>query len=386
MTVSPEVTVPRGCTFDPQDWAILARRWYPVALSREVGEGPASACLLDEPLVVYRAGERVVVADDICPHRGVPLSLGSGDRTGITCAYHGLHYGAGGLCDRVPAHPDSKIPARLRLRTYPAVERYGLIWTCLLPAAGPEASTTPAGPAALTDQSNQSDQRDQRDQSNLSDQAGQTNLSDRPEIPAMPHWDDPGFQQITCPSFDVAAFAGRQLEGFLDVAHFGFIHKDTFGDPDDTAVPDYTPVSSEYGFSVDYWSTVGNYPHGGKTGEPDFLWLRRFDAHLPFTATLVVHFPDDGRLCIMNAASPVSARKTRVFVPIARNFDTDQPVQDVYDFNLRIFEEDRAIVEVQKPENLPLNPKIEVNIPADRSSVAYRRGLRELGLSHFFTA
>ena len=145
-------------------------------------------------------------------------------------------------------------------------------------------------------------------------------------------------------------------------------------------------MGGEYGFGVDYWSTVGNSPHGGKTGEPGFLWLRRFDAHLPFTATLVVHFPDGGRLCIINAASPVSARKTRVFVPIARNFDTDQPVQDVYDFNLRIFEEDRAIVEVQKPENLPLDPRLEVNIPADRSSIAYRRGLRDLGLSHFFTA
>ncbi|GAA1299858.1 hypothetical protein Psi02_77200 [Planotetraspora silvatica] len=48
--------------------------------------------------------------------------------------------------------------------------------------------------------------------------------------------------------------------------------------------------------------------------------------------------------------------------------------------------EDRAIVEVQKPENLPLDPKIEVNIPADRSSVAYHDGLRDLGLSHFSTA
>jgi phenylpropionate dioxygenase-like ring-hydroxylating dioxygenase large terminal subunit len=351
MTVPPEITVPRGCTFDPQDWAILARHWYPVALSREVGAGPVSARLLDEPLVVYRSPGQVVVADDICPHRGVPLSLGTGDRTGVTCAYHGLHFSAGGVCDRVPAHPDSKIPARLHLRTYPAVERYGLIWTCLRPAG-------PDGPEQ----------------------------ADPAQIPVMPHWDEPEFQQITCPSFDVAAFAGRQLEGFLDVAHFGFVHKDTFGDPDDTVVPDYTPVAGEHGFGVDYWSTVGNYPHGGKTGKPGFRWLRRFDAHLPFTATLVVHFPEGGRLCIMNAASPVSTRKTRVFVPIARNFDTDQPVQDVYDFNLRIFEEDRAIVEVQKPENLPLDPRLEVNIPADRSSVAYRRGLRDLGLSHFFTA
>jgi vanillate O-demethylase monooxygenase subunit len=88
----------------------------------------------------------------------------------------------------------------------------------------------------------------------------------------------------------------------------------------------------------------------------------------------------------MNAASPVSARQTRMFAPIARNFDADQPVQGVYDFNRTVFEEDRAIVEVQKPENLPLDPKLEVHIPADRSSIAYRRGLRDLGLSHFFTA
>lgn len=75
-----------------------------------------------------------------------------------------------------------------------------------------------------------------------------------------------------------------------------------------------------------------------------------------------------------------------MFAPIARDFDTDQPVEDVYSFNLRIFEEDRAVVEIQKPENLPLTPGIEVNIPADRSSAAYRHALRRLGLSEFFTA
>jgi phenylpropionate dioxygenase-like ring-hydroxylating dioxygenase large terminal subunit len=351
MTVDQELSLPRGCTFDPDDWAILAAHWFPVALSREVTTEPVAAQLLDESLVIYRVGDEVVIGNDVCPHRGLPLSLGAGNGAGITCAYHGLHFGEGGACKHVPAHPDSKIPQRLRLFTYPAVERYGLIWTCLRPSA--EASAAPEEHAAIA---------------------------------PMPHLDEPGFQLITCPSVDIAAFAGRQLEGFIDVAHFGFVHKDSFGDPDNTMVPEYTPVPHEHGFSVDYWSTVGNYPHGGKVGEPDFLWLRHFDVFLPFAATLVVHFPGDGRLVIMNAASPVSARKTRMFAPIGRNFDTDQPVQDVYDFNLRIFEEDRRIVEAQKPENLPLDPRIEVNIPADRSSVAYRRGLRGLGLSHFFTA
>ena len=88
----------------------------------------------------------------------------------------------------------------------------------------------------------------------------------------------------------------------------------------------------------------------------------------------------------MNAASPVSARVTRLFAPIGRNFDTDLPVQDVYDFNQRVFEEDKAIVEAQMPECLPLDPMMEAHIPADRSSMAYRRGLRDMGLSRFFIA
>ncbi|WP_262063855.1 aromatic ring-hydroxylating oxygenase subunit alpha [Streptomyces sp. STR69] len=344
-TALPRPAPPRDCTFDPDDWAILAQHWYPIALSSEIGDAPAAVRLLDVPLVSYRVGGNVVVAHDICPHRGVPLSLGSGDGSGITCAYHGLRFGDGGRCVRVPAHPESKIPSRLNLRTYPVVERYGLVWTCLRPAPDTD-----------------------------------------PAIPVMAHWDDKGFQQINCPWIDIAAFAGRQLEGFLDVAHFGFVHLESFGDPDNVEVPDYTPVRRPYGFCVDYWSTVSNYPRGAKEAPPGFQWLRHFDVHLPFTATLTVHFPDGGLLNIMNAASPVSARRTRMFAPIARNFDTDQPVQAVYDFNRTVFEEDRAIVEVQKPENLPLDPRLEVNIPADRSSVAYRRGLRDLGLSHFFTA
>lgn len=338
------IPLPRECTFDAADFQILARHWYPIALTREIGEHPIPVRLLDETLVIYRAAQEIVVAHDICPHRGVPLSAGSGDGMTISCAYHGLQFGAAGRCVNIPAHPADKIPARMHLNNYPVIERYGLIWTSLDRAADPSA------------------------------------------MPVMRHWNLDGFQQITCPSIDIAAFAGRQVEGFLDVAHFGFVHSDTFGDPNNVVVPTYSPNFTDYGFDVDYRSTVGNYPHGGRIGEPGFEWLRHFEAFVPFTATITVHFPEGGILNIMNAASPVSARHTRMFAPIARNFDQDEPVEDVYDFNLRVFEEDRAIVEIQQPENLPLDPKLEVHIPADRSSVAYRRCLRGLGLSEFFTA
>jgi hypothetical protein len=42
----------------------------------------------------------------------------------------------------------------------------------------------------------------------------------------------------------------------------------------------------------------------------------------------------------MNAASSVSSRKTRLFVPICRNFDKDAPLQATLDFNYQVFAED----------------------------------------------
>lgn len=336
--------LPRNCTFEAADWRILARNWHPIALARDVERGPVAAKLLDEPLVVYRSGDEIVVANDLCSHRGVPLSMGRHDGAGVVCAYHGLRFGRGGRCDRVPAHPDIDIPERLHLKTYPAIEKYGLVWTRLRP----EGSA---------------------------------------ELPLMPHWDEPGFQQIVCPPIDIFGFAGRQVEGFLDVAHFAFVHTDTFADPDNPVVPPYVAAPHATGFDAEYRSTVSNFPHGFQHRAPkDFVWLRHYSVHLPFLATLTIHFPGVDRLAILNAASPVSAKTTRLFVPIARNFDTDGPIQDVYDFNRRIFEEDKAIVESQKPENLPLDPRLEAHIPADRSSIAYRRGLRGLGLSRVFIA
>jgi phenylpropionate dioxygenase-like ring-hydroxylating dioxygenase large terminal subunit len=336
--------IPGACSFHSADWEILARHWYPIAQGSDVGAAPFKAMLLDEPLVAYRTRGELVVARDVCPHRGVPLTLGTHDDNGIICAYHGLRYGAEGRCNRIPSSPQQRIPAKLTLHTFPAIERFGLIWVCLAPIEG-----------AATD------------------------------LPTMPCWDDPEFQQIVCPVFEVAGFAGRQVEGFIDVAHFAWIHTATFADPNKPEVEQYSTLETPQGFTADYLSSIGNYPIGIDGSAPQgFRWLRHFEVHLPFTATLTIHFPGADRLVIMNAASPVSARKTRMFAPIARNFDKDLPVADAHAFNLRIFEEDRRIVESQRPERLPLDPTLEMHIPADAASIAYRRGLKRMGLGRFF--
>ncbi|WKL02569.1 Rieske 2Fe-2S domain-containing protein [Paenibacillus amylolyticus] len=151
-----------------------------VAQATEVTDKPLAAQLLDVKLVLYRSNDQVVVAKDLCFHLRGPLSKGWVENGEIVCPYHGFRYNCEGKCTVVPAHPSSKISPKLKLIVYPAVERYGLIWTTL---AGTEE-----------------------------------------QIPSFPGWDDPDYINILPPNFDIAGSSGRQMEGFLDVSHFAYVH------------------------------------------------------------------------------------------------------------------------------------------------------------------
>jgi len=344
MTDAPPPTnppYPKGCTFQEGDFTRLSAHWFPIAVAAEVGERPVSAQLLDLDLVAFRTLEGVCVALDRCPHRGMRLSRGWICEGQIVCPYHGLHFEGTGRCTAIPSEPDAVISRRLDLQIFPAVEAFGLIWTSL--ARGP-----------LT-------------------------------LPAFEAWDDPGFQSIVCPVVDIAGAPGRQVEGFLDVAHFAWAHTTTFGDRNNPVVPEIVVRRTEGGLRAEYVSPVSNYGPDQKHKAPDdFLWRRTFEVFAPFTARLVVDFPEQRQLWILNAASPVSARKTRLFCALARNVDLDIPVEAVRAFNLAIFNEDRAMVENQSPLDLPLDLSLEAHIAADRTSVAYRRLLKQMGLSLTF--
>ncbi len=341
----PPVTgpLPRGCTFAESDWRILANFWYPVALSRDVTDQPVAAKLLDQRLVLWRTSDTLTCANDLCLHRGVPLSMGSLENGDLVCAYHGFRYDACGQCVKIPAHPSAAIPPKLRLTTHPVREAYGLVWTCL--------AAEPAG-----------------------------------TFPELPEWDDPAYQQALPDPLDIACSAGRQLEGFMDVAHFAFLHANTFGDPNNPYVPNYPVERAPHGLHIEYRSTVGNYlRQDGTEAPPEEGVLRVFDCFLPFATRLKVHLPDGAHLVILDCASPVSARQTRLFAPLLRNYDTDQPLEPFIDYNVTIFNEDRAIVQAQYPEDLPIDLLEEVHIRADRTSIAYRQELGRLGLGEAYT-
>lgn len=329
--------------FEDQDWRILAQHWYPVARIEDVTSTPQQVMLLDVKMALYRTeSDNIHLVRDICPHRGVPLTKGWVEGENIVCPYHGLQYNAEGQCVKIPAQPElTKISARFSLTKFPVVEKYGLVWTSIF----------------------------SRDESSAN-------------FPELDTWDMTEHQSILPPYVDIAGSSGRQLEGFIDVAHFAWVHQQSFATRENPVVPKYLTERTVYGLHTEYVSDVSNYPHGLQHMAPEgFLWKRVFDVYPPFSAILTVHFPQQGILKILNACCPVSYNKTRLFVPLTRNFDTTGDLEAVYEFNAQIFAEDQDMVESQKPEELPLDITMEAHFEADRSSTLYRRILAEWGLS-----
>lgn len=136
--------------------ARLASYWYVVCAASDLGKRPLAVTLLGTPLVVFRgAGGRVAALLDRCPHRNVPLSLGSVDkRSGVlACAYHGWRFAPDGRCVEVPGLIGEPSKAWC-VPSYPAKERDGLVWVYgspdTTPTTEPFSVNSELGPGSTT--------------------------------------------------------------------------------------------------------------------------------------------------------------------------------------------------------------------------------------------
>jgi phenylpropionate dioxygenase-like ring-hydroxylating dioxygenase large terminal subunit len=101
--------------------------WYALALADEVRERPLGVDFLNGRVAVYRrvSGEPVVLTAR-CPHMGADLSRGEVTGDELRCMFHHFRYAPDGRCAGVPS--GEAIPRAARVFSYPAVERWGLIW------------------------------------------------------------------------------------------------------------------------------------------------------------------------------------------------------------------------------------------------------------------
>lgn len=113
----------------------LRNYWYPALFSHEVAEGEfRTRRMLGENILFNRVDGKVLAVADMCVHHMVRLSAKPGGAEShvpgtVTCWYHGYTYDmeTGGLT-QVLTQPDCPLIGRTGIRSYPIVERQGLIF------------------------------------------------------------------------------------------------------------------------------------------------------------------------------------------------------------------------------------------------------------------
>jgi phenylpropionate dioxygenase-like ring-hydroxylating dioxygenase large terminal subunit len=312
--------------------------WHPIAISDEVTEDPNQFVLLGEKIVVFRDQSGVVALRDLCIHRGAALSGGKVSNGRITCPYHGWTYDRTGACVHIPSLPEgSTIPQKARALAYRTCEAFGLCWVAM-----------------------------------------------RDPVQPFPEWPDDAWSNSDYRVFLVNTYlwktsAGRAIENAMDFSHFNFVHAGYTELADGPIIKPYDVERTDVGLAFIY---------------EDGRIRREYSLTFPF----VLH--DKKKVIAVNRgrtwsetgntregdatilsfiASPIDEKTTRLYVFMARNhsFDTEDS-SFVNGFDI-VTEQDRIIVEGQRPEQIPTDIKEELHLKfPDGPAIMYRRMLREL--------
>ena len=163
----------------------LPNGWFAVAFSKDlVPSNVRRAYYFDQELVLFRTrAGRAKVLDAYCAHLGAHLAEGGRviDEA-LQCPFHGWTYDGEGTCIRIPYC--DKIPRKARVRSWPVVERNGMIFVW-------------------------------------------RHAEDEPpswEVPSLPEFDDPNWTEPRSFELEVAVHMQEMGENNCDPIHFMFVH------------------------------------------------------------------------------------------------------------------------------------------------------------------
>jgi phthalate 4,5-dioxygenase oxygenase subunit len=165
----------------------LRRFWTPLLLADKLPHPdcpPVEARMFGEDLVVFRdTAGKIGIVQALCPHRQAPLFYGRNEEHGLRCLYHGWKFDVNGVCVDMPNEPpEHDYREKVPCIGYPAQEAAGIIWVYM-------------GPRDL-----------------------------KPEMPDMEWMRVPeSYRNIS--KFNIEGNWVQALEGDVDSAHIGFLHK-----------------------------------------------------------------------------------------------------------------------------------------------------------------
>lgn len=317
---------------------LLKNFWYVLAESASIVRAPLKIRALGQDFALFRrtSDQRITALSDVCVHRLASLGGGHIDGDCLRCPYHGWRYGEDGACVAIPANPPgTPVPKKARVDSYPVEEHHGWVWVFL----------------------------------------GDLPPDERPPIPAFPELEQPGFRAVRG-EFTWKAHYTRVTENAVDIAHTPFIHRNSFGNPEQPVMPVYdvqingTELSAEV--ELDAPPPKGPAKWMWREGK-NRVGLR---IYMPNVNRIDGTTANGWRTILLLSNLPVDENTTLTRFIQVRNFML-HPMADLVAkrLSLRILQEDRPTVEAMYAA---IEPQLatELHTKSDAMSIAYRQQLK----------
>jgi len=329
--------------------------WYVASWADDLHAQPVARRICNEPVVLYRdASGRAGALVDRCCHRGAPLSAGRVTPEGLECGYHGLVFARDGECVRVPGQ--DRPPKTARVRSYPLVEKDGLVWIW-------PGDSTKADPAGIVDWPYHADRA------------------------RWPHKHD---------VYAIAASHILLIDNLMDLTHLGYVHGGTIGgDPRAHVEAKMETTPTERGLKFTRWlldsipppTYTKAVPFAGRVDrwqEFEFVapgavlqWTGATDA-----GTGAVHGRREGgfHLRLFHAVTPETDTSCFYFWSSANGYRQHDPAatEQLFAEISAAFAQDKTIVELQQARLTELGEEGLVNVKADGARLHMRRVIEKM--------
>ena len=317
---------------------MLKNFWYAVEFSSAIADEPKRITVLGQELVLYRDSRgHAVCMSDLCVHRGGALSDGEIVGDCLRCPYHGWKYEPNGACVEIPSsQAGTPIPKKARVDSYPVQEKYGWIWVFL----------------------------------------GDLPEEERPPLPELPFFDQTDEFKRLEGEFVWDAHYARVMENAIDFAHAPWVHGGSFGNRDEPQIQEYEPEILDWGGiatitlkpppAKGLWSTLYKNKEPQPVVTTNGFWM-------PNITLVQVKLPM-GDMLLFDANVPVDENTTITkWIQLRSFFKGNWADRDSRKRVYKIFNQDKATVEAQRPELLPYDLAAELHVKADTIQIAYRQ-------------
>lgn len=331
----------------------LQNAWYVAGFSHELDQSPFVArTFLGTPVVMMRHTDgRIAALEDVCPHRLMPLSAGTRVGDELQCGYHGMRFAITGLCTLAPGQ--SHIPPQACVRSFPFVQRHGLLWIWM----------------------------------------GKPEKADAELIPDI-RWNDHPEWTPSRGYHHIEAHFQLSVDNLLDLGHESWVHLRTIGQGDEEVIPNYPVKVSVKGEGLvhahrempnidapPFFAMVLDH-HGRINRWQTAVSLAPSICMTDFGVYPVGRSPDNAyRSHVLHLLTPETRRSTHYFWSVARNrrLDDDALTQAVCRAITQTFDEDAVVLKTQQAQMEKYDrPVPGVAMKVDEAPIRARRLLEAL--------